>query len=355
MMTAPFRMPEIVTEDRTFTRLQQFISAEPFAGSRLFVLVDDRTSRYCLPLLEPAFKNRAFIVIQVPSGEVNKNLESCISIWDALTHHAADRHALLINLGGGMVTDLGGFAASVYKRGIPFVHIPTTLLAMVDAAIGGKCGVDFRLIKNHLGTFTLPQAVFLFEGFLNTLEERTKKSGIAEMIKHALVADARLWEEIKVADESYFYTPGAIKLSAWYKQQLVQQDPEEKSIRMILNFGHTVGHALESWSLESDQEPLLHGEAVAMGMVTESFLSELVAGLPAHEGKKIRETIFRYFKKYPLPDKAVNELLIRMKQDKKNRNERAGFALLNKAGQAGYNFFAEEALVRNVLLQYQAL
>ncbi len=355
MMNPPFRMPEIFTEDKSFARLQKFISAEPFNRSMLFVLVDDHTARYCLPILEPALKNRSFRVIRVSSGEANKNLDSCISVWEALTGHAADRHALLINLGGGMVTDLGGFAASVYKRGIPFIHIPTTLLAMVDAAIGGKSGIDFKLIKNHLGTFTFPQAVFVFDRFLNTLDERTKKSGIAEMIKHALVADRKLWEVLQDADESYFYTLAAIQTSAMLKQQIVQQDPDEKSVRMILNFGHTIGHALESWSLESGSDPLLHGEAVAMGMVAESILAEEIAGLPAPEGKKIRASIFRFFKKYPLPGQAVNELLIRMKQDKKNRNAGTGFALLINAGQAGYDFFADDSRVRDVLLQYQSL
>src|SRR5690606_32174448 len=206
------------------------------------------------------------------AGEENKNIDFCIGIWKMLLDFGAERNSLLINLGGGVVTDMGGFAASTYKRGIDFVQIPTTLLSQVDASIGGKTGIDLDTVKNIIGTFTQPEAVYINVDFLNTLDKRQLVSGFAEMIKHDFIFDASYFEDLKGfsfdrPDEDLIYR------SVGIKNEVVKQDPKESGLRKILNFGHTIGHAVETYSIDNDDNPLLHGEAIAVGMICEAYLS----------------------------------------------------------------------------------
>ena len=242
-----------------------------------------------------------------------KNLDTCTLIWNAMQQAHLDRQALVVNLGGGVVGDMGGFCAATYKRGVDFIQVPTTLLAMTDAAIGGKLGIDFNGIKNALGVFRNPQAVFADPVFLETLPARELRSGFAEVIKHALIGDPGLWEKIqKITPDSL--SPRGMTADVWtetlepsiaVKAQVVTLDPHEHGPRALLNFGHTVGHAVESFFLETD-EPLTHGEAVAIGMVCE--------GLSHAE----TETILRIFGHRPLPESIFPELWDRMQHDKKN-------------------------------------
>ena len=243
--------------------------------SRVIILVDAHTEKLCLAPNRNRFPDDAYI-ISIPPGEQNKNLDTVQMIWQELFMALADRQALLVNLGGGVIGDMGGFCAATFKRGFDFVQMPTTLLAQVDASIGGKLGIDFAQVKNSIGVFANPKAVFISPEFLNTLSGRERLSGFAEIIKHALIADVKQWDLIKKIDtveginwEKYIIP--SLKI----KQHIVEIDPFEKRERKALNFGHTIGHAVESFALETS-EPLTHGEAIAIGMVCELYLSKKI-------------------------------------------------------------------------------
>lgn len=346
---------EIFVETKNFSQLSKFLQQEVQKQVSLFVLVDQHTQLHCLPLLSEIFGQFVFHTVVIEAGEENKTLSSCEIIWDALNEARADRKSLLINLGGGMITDLGGFCASVYKRGIGFIHIPTTLLGMVDAAIGGKTGVDFKYLKNHIGTFYSPKAIFVYPGFLETLNRRNKISGIAEIIKHALIGDDKFWQEIVASDEDFFYEAATINKAALVKIKIVETDPEENGSRKILNFGHTIGHAFESLSLKYDKDYLMHGEAVAMGMLCESWLSKEYGSLNETDLDKICHVIFRYFKKYNININQVDELLLLMSHDKKNNKGEINFNVLTKIGSATFdNYFSINQIV-SALNWYRAL
>jgi len=265
-----------------------------------------------------------------------------------------DRKALLINLGGGVVTDMGGFAASTYKRGIDFIQIPTTLLAQVDASVGGKTGIDMDNVKNIIGTFTQPQAVFISNKFLNTLDERQLKSGFAEVIKHGLIYDKNLYEYTK----SIFIDAipsDLVMRSVKIKNEIILQDPKEQGLRKILNFGHTIGHAVEGYSLVHDADPLLHGEAIAIGMICEAYLANKLNGLSDLDLHDIVNTFTHRYTFYTLPTNIDQELLDLMGNDKKNEGKKLGFALLSEIGRCSEQFFIEEDLIIESLNYYRNL
>src|ERR1700761_3631776 len=258
--------------------------------SRFFVLTDENTAKYCLPLLrEKLGDTENFDIIEINAGEESKDIDFCIGVWKMLIDFGADRQSLLINLGGGVISDLGGFAASTFKRGIDFVHVPTTLLSQVDASVGGKTGIDIDSIKNIIGTFTQPKAVFIEYSFIETLPARQVLSGLAEMLKHGLIADAPYWETLKGSDLSK-PAPYLIYQSVAIKNRVVIEDPHERGIRKCLNFGHTIGHAAETYSLLNDSNALSHGEAIVIGMICEAYLAHQKVGLSADELKDITET-----------------------------------------------------------------
>lgn len=346
---------KLFTEEQEFLNLRHFLEHDCPKRSQLFILVDENTEKHCLKKLATVLPLSETPVISIAAGEENKNMSSCEKIWKRLTEAYADRHTLLINLGGGLVTDIGGFAASVYKRGIPFIHIPTTLLSMTDAAIGGKTGIDYARFKNHIGTFCMPMATFIYPGFLDTLDQRNKKSGIAEMIKHSLVGDITQWQIYKEADEHLFYTTSAILESAAIKIRIVNEDPLEKGKRKLLNFGHTIGHALESYSLTHDTEPLLHGEAVAMGILCESWISTILTGLESNDLFTIKNLVMSHFKKYTIEPATVDVLIGLMKQDKKNTDGGYNFSLLISPGEGIYDVVVEEPVIRKALNWYMAI
>ncbi len=300
--------------------------------SRVFILTDENTGEHCLPLVQKYFEGEDnYDLIEVPYGEENKNIDTCTGIWKLLIDFGADRKALMINLGGGVITDMGGFAASTFKRGIDFVQVPTTLLSQVDASVGGKTGIDLDGVKNIIGTFTQPKAVFISDEFLKTLPSRQVLSGTAEMLKHGLIMDKAYWEALKSSDLS---KPDGelIYRSVEIKNEVVKIDPFEKGLRKALNFGHTIGHAVETHSLLNDKDPLTHGEAIALGMICEGYLSYKKAGLSKAELDEIVEVITNLYPKYNLAAANFTELCYLMQKDKKNEFGRINCTLLSAIG-----------------------
>ncbi len=249
---------------------------------RLFILTDEHTNVLCLPLLEDTECLKDAVKINIGPGDIHKNLETLAYVWSQLGEKGGTRHSLLVNLGGGMITDLGGFAAATFKRGIPYINIPTTLLSMVDAAVGGKTGINFNDLKNEIGAFYPADQVLIHSGFLKTLDRHNLLSGYAEMLKHGLISHVSHWAELLKFDfdhADYNQLQKLIGESVNVKETVVEKDPFEKNIRKALNFGHTIGHAFESFSLHANR-PVLHGYAVAWGMVCELYLSHLRVGFP---------------------------------------------------------------------------
>ncbi len=310
--------------------------------SQVFVLTDTNTTEYCLPTLrEHIPENIRYDLIEIDAGEENKNIDFCIGIWKTLLDFGADRKALLINLGGGVVTDMGAFAASTYKRGIDFIQIPTTLLAQVDASVGGKTGIDLDTVKNIIGTFAQPQAVYIDTNFLTTLDTRQIRSGFAEIIKHGLIFDASYFQKVQkinweAVPEELIYR------SIQIKNEVVTQDPTEQGLRKILNFGHTIGHAIESYFLDKRDLMLLHGEAVALGMISEAYLSNKLTGLSIADLETIVSYISSIYPIQAVPQEAYTELVTYMKNDKKNNLTQISCSLLRTIGVCGYDSFVSE-------------
>ena len=320
-------------------------------GAKPFVLVDSNTAKHCLS--EIALPGDA-VVIEIKAGEEHKNLHTCTYIWEELTRHHADRNAMLINIGGGMVCDIGGFAASCYKRGIHFAHVPTTLLAMADAAIGGKTGIDFLGYKNQIGTFTQPHSITIYPPFLETLPERELLSGMAEVLKHYIIADETASSEFaldgvpKVGNYSAWKT--LIEKAIEIKTTTAEEDPFEKGARKKLNFGHTVGHAIESYFLNTDKQ-LLHGEAIAAGMICELLIAselKIIASAEADKAIHILQETFSPFQ--TIDDEAA--VLQLMKQDKKNQSDKILFSLPNRIGHCLYNCEVGEEVIRKAVLDF---
>lgn len=318
-----------------------------------FILTDENTHKHCLPVLFklfPLLKKSGLINIR--PGETYKNLSTCQFIWDSLGKNGADRDSVLICLGGGVVCDMGGFAASLFKRGISFINIPTTLLAMTDASIGGKTGIDYGNLKNVLGIFNPADAVFIHSEFLQTLGKRQIINGWAEVVKHALISDKKLWKKIKKINPDTLKTrDDIIQKSIKIKTDITRKDPLEKDIRKILNFGHTIGHALESYSLLHDKNPLLHGEAVALGMVFESALSCQQNKLSEKEFSDITAYIVSVFPSYKIHKKAVQEIASLMSHDKKNRSGKINFSLLPEIGKCDINCETDRSRAESILLE----
>ena len=324
-----------------FTVMNSFLEEKSY--SDIIILVDSNTHESCLPLFLPEIvTNAAIEIIEIPSGEENKTIEIAVQVWETLAEINASRKSLMINLGGGMVTDTGGFIASTYKRGIDFVNVPTSLLSMVDASVGGKTGLDLNGIKNLIGTFAMPQLTLIHPEFLKTLPEREFRSGLAEMLKHGLIYDAEHWKNlISIQDFSSCSIIDLIKDSVKIKKEVVENDPYESGLRKILNFGHTIGHALESQLLTS-ATPLLHGEAVAVGMMVESILSYENELISKEELDEIFSNLMRIFGKIPIKETSIPDLLVWMKNDKKNQNNQFIFSLLDGIGKSKFDIFLNE-------------
>lgn len=324
----------LIIENNILVEINKWLNANQY--TKIFVLVDENTRQKCFPLLALAHQ---FELIEIKSGEVNKTLSSCTFIWKSLLALQADRNALLINLGGGVLCDMGGFCAATYKRGIDFVNIPTTLLAQVDASIGAKTGIDFENQKNMIGLFSKPKATFIDATFLNSLPKRELLSGFAEVLKHGLIADQKYFQNsVDAFLKNTIHWNKIIDKSIAIKANIVAQDPNEKGIRKILNFGHTIGHALESYALKNHKSPLLHGEAVVLGMIGELFLSKKRNFISK---EALTQTVARLKAVYRfknLESFAVDEILLLMENDKKNQNGAIQCVVLKAIGKADFDY-----------------
>ena len=340
--------------DQDFSQLNNFIT--DLKPTQLLILVDENTHEHCLPTLLGNLEIEIpFEIIEIEAGEEMKTLETAAQLWEILTEFETDRKALMINLGGGVITDMGGFIASTYKRGIPFINIPTTLLGMCDASIGGKTGIDHQFLKNIIGTFAHPEQIFVFPEFLQTLPFEELRSGFAEMLKHGLITDEKHWTDLISIEE---LTPEHIfpfiEKSMKIKQNVVEQDFTEQNIRKTLNFGHTIGHALESLFLLKGK-PIMHGEAVALGMICEtkiSFLQDLISEETSNE---IVSNIQKYYPRLDITAFSVEEIVNLMKNDKKNSVGNINFSLLTGIGRSTFNCSVSLENIKTSLLYYQNL
>jgi 3-dehydroquinate synthase len=327
----------------------------PSRYSKIFILVDENTSQYCLPhLLNNLVTEIEIEIIELEVGEIHKNIETCTEVWGALSELGGDRKSVLINLGGGVISDLGGFVACTFKRGIDFINIPTTLLSMVDASIGGKNGVDLGNLKNQIGIIREPKAVIVDTQFLNTLPQNEMRSGLAEMLKHGLIFDKKYWDKFK--DLKDLHTEDLNQLihqSIQIKNTIVCEDLTENGIRKSLNFGHTLGHAIESYFLENDdKKTILHGEAIAVGMILESYISREKNLLTNEEYQEIKYIINDVFEKIeftPFDIEKIIELLI---FDKKNEFGKVQFALLDGIGKIKINQESDNTLIYKAFEDY---
>ena len=306
---------------------------------RLFVLTDTTTKEKCWPKLKDMPSMREAQMITIGATDQNKNIETTAYVWRSLSEGGATRHSCMVNLGGGMVTDLGGFAASTFKRGINFINIPTTLLAMVDASAGGKTGINFNGLKNEVGVFNDSKYVIISTDFLETLDRQNLLSGYGEMLKHGLISDVGAWSELLKFDldkPDLEQLQQMVRDSVKVKERIVEADPHEKGIRKALNFGHTVGHAFESWSLRHGH-PILHGYAVAYGMVCELYLSCIKTGFPTERMHQTVRFIHDYYGKMDISCDDYDELVETMTHDKKNTAGEINFTLLGNIGDIRIN------------------
>ncbi|MEM7370100.1 MAG: 3-dehydroquinate synthase [Bacteroidota bacterium] len=321
--------------------------------SQILVLVDSNTKKNCYPILSPLLPPHQ--VVEILPGEIHKTLDTCSFIWEKMTQLAFDRKGLVLNLGGGVIGDMGGFVAGTYKRGIDFIQIPTTLLSQVDASVGGKLGIDFQGFKNHIGLFKEPLGVYIYPSFLDTLSDRELRSGFAEVIKHHLIGDAPAWERLQHQKElRQLDFAQLIEHSVQLKSHIVEIDPFEHGLRKALNFGHTIGHAIESFRLEG-KNPLLHGEAIAAGMICESYISYQKGLLSEAACTAITDYILSIYDFTPLSSANYEEIFGRMKNDKKNRQGKILCTLLDGIGQVSVNQEIAWQEMESSLNYYQSL
>jgi 3-dehydroquinate synthase len=338
-----------------YEKLNQHLKENKY--SNLFIIVDSNTNEYCLPKLLPILETDLTIeIIEFEAGEINKNIETCIEIWNVLTELGADRKTLIINIGGGVVTDLGGFVASTFKRGVDFIHIPTTLLSMVDASVGGKNGVDLGNLKNQIGVINTPKMVLIDTNYLETVPQNEMRSGLAEMLKHGLIYDKEYWEQfLDLKSIDFADLDQLIYRSVEIKNEIVMQDPTEKNIRKSLNFGHTLGHAIESYFLENENKTtLLHGEAIAVGMILESYISLHKNLITEAEYNQIKSTLKSIYDDIIFEESDIEPILELLIHDKKNEYGTIQFALIEGIGKIKINQSVENELILNAFEDYKS-
>lgn len=317
---------------------------------KLFVLTDTTTLELCMPVLQSFYCMKEAHIITIPATDSHKDIDSLMIVWKGLQEGGASRHSCMINLGGGMITDLGGFAASTFKRGINFINIPTTLLAMVDASVGGKTGINFGGLKNEVGVFNDSKFVILDTEFLKTLDTENICSGYAEMLKHGLISTEAMWEELVCFDLD---KPDLKQLqrmvgdSVKVKERIVEQDPHEQGIRKALNLGHTFGHAFESWALK--RKPILHGYAVAFGLIPELYLSVAKTRFPTEKMRQTVNFIKEFYGSLDITCDDYDELIELMHHDKKNQNGIINFTMLGGIGDIRINQTATTEEIKEAL------
>lgn len=331
-----------------FEYLTQFLNQQNY--SKLVIITDTNTQKLCLPILNNNLPQlQKSLIITISEGEKNKNINTCSYVWQQLLINNIDRNALIINLGGGVVGDLGGFCAATYKRGIDFIQIPTTLLAMVDASVGGKTGIDFLEIKNAIGSFHQPKAVFINPTFLQTLPKRQILNGFAEMIKHAFIHNETLLTHLLTINFKQINWIAEISNSVSIKNNIVTADPFEKGPRKILNFGHTIGHAIESLSLQT-KKPLLHGEAIIYGMYYELLLSVQKLEFDLQNVLNYKKFMQHNYKPFILKKNDLPKIYTYLLNDKKNENNTILCTLLKKIGQPLYNQQINQYEINNIII-----
>jgi len=327
--------------------------------SKIFILVDTNTHDLCLPQFMANLESGEISteVMEIPEGEDHKTIDICMGVWEAMSQYNADRQSLLINLGGGVVTDLGGFVASTYMRGIDYINVPTSLLAMVDASVGGKTGVDLGVLKNQVGVISEGAMILIDISFLGTLPQNQMISGFAEMLKHGLITDKKYWTTLtNLQDLDISDLDQLIYDSVIIKNNIVAEDPSEKGLRKTLNFGHTLGHAIESYFLENDaKKTLLHGEAIAIGMILEAYLSTKVCGLSSDDLSEISDSILKTFSKIQFEEKDYEYILELMKHDKKNSHGVIKFVLLEAIGKSKIDKEVSNEIILEAFKYYNTL
>lgn len=349
-----YKASVIVTSD-VENELGKIISKYP--KDKLFLITEQNSHRLCVPQINQTSGFEYFKIVVIPYGEENKKLSSVEKIWQFLSENGADRKSLVVNLGGGMLTDVGSFAASTIKRGMDFVNIPTTLLAQVDASVGGKTGFNFNGLKNEIGVINQPAAVLIDTRFLRTIDTQNFISGYAEMIKHGLIASTDHLEEVRnfnLLNPDLEVLRGIIARSVAIKDNFVFQDPNERNIRKALNFGHTIGHAFESFALDSDH-PILHGYAVAYGMIAELYLSHKVCHLPEYVLNELSAWLISVYGKFPIETDQFETLFQFMTHDKKNEGARINFTLIPSVGEVAINQNCDKNLIFDALEHFRQL
>ncbi|KUF43187.1 MAG: 3-dehydroquinate synthase [Myroides sp.] len=344
---------DILFGQEAYEQLGSYLNSNGY--SKLFILTDSNCYEHCLPyFLSNLPTDVPFEIIEVEAGEENKVLDTCAGVIQTMLELGGDRKSMIITVGGGVITDMGGFIASIFMRGIDFINIPTSLLAMVDASVGGKTGVDLNGIKNCIGAFAMPKMLIIDVNYLETLEARQIKAGYAEMLKHGLIFDEKYYTYLKdIANIDFNDLEALIYHSVTIKNEVVTQDPKEHGLRKILNFGHTVGHAVESYYLMNEEkETLLHGEAVALGMVAEAYIAKELGHLSEKEYLDIKETIHGIYGVVDMSKEDIENSLEWLKFDKKNYSGNIRCVLLDKIGSAIYDIEVSKELVVKGLEAY---
>ncbi|WP_372776632.1 3-dehydroquinate synthase [Mangrovibacterium sp.] len=354
-MTASNIHSNIIFSQQIEKELDKIVGS--FATGKVFLLTEETPAKLCLPLIQPLIDKYQIRVIEIKGGETHKSIRSVEQVWEVLSKFGADRKSLLINIGGGMLTDLGGFAASTFKRGMAFVNIPTTLLAQVDASLGGKTGINFNGLKNEIGVFNEPDTVIINTNFLKTIDHENFLSGYAEMLKHGLIKSTDHWDELMdydLAEIDYESLQEIIAHSVAVKEWHVLNDLTEKNIRKALNFGHTVGHAFESYALHEGR-PILHGHAVVYGMIAELYLSAKKCGFDPTLLQSVSEWMLAKYGKFNITTSDYEALYELMTHDKKNEGSRINFTLISEIGQVEINQDCSKELIFEALDYYRKL
>ena len=342
-------IPDHIMIGDSSSNLNRYLSGNNY--SKICILVDENTHSNCLKKIEGDI-NFDYDIFKIDSGEEEKNLATCSKVWNFLTENLYDRKSLIINLGGGVICDMGGFVASTFKRGVDFVNIPTTLLAQVDASVGGKLGIDFNTYKNQIGIFKIPNLVIVDTKFLSSLSERELRSGFAEVIKHCLINDATKFKEITKINWKDNNWEEIVRHSILIKSEVVENDLNEEGLRKILNFGHTIGHAIETTYLEKKNK-FFHGEAIAIGMICESYISFHKKMLSENEFNTISGYILSVFKSNKI--EYLEEILKNAKHDKKNFNKKIMISLLEEVGKCNFDFEVSEDEIKKSIEYYNKL
>ncbi len=346
MTSIPTQDYTIYLNEACYPAINELLKTKNY--SKLFLIVDSNTHQECLPNFLARLETTISIeIIEIEAGEINKTIDTCVGVWNALSELNGDRKSIVINIGGGVVTDLGGFVASTFKRGVDFINVPTSLLAMVDASIGGKTGVDLGSLKNQIGVINTPQMVLVDTTFLNTLPQLEMRSGLAEMLKHGLIHNKQYWSKLKdLSKLSLEDLDDLIFESILIKKDIVEQDPFENNLRKTLNYGHTLGHAIESYFLSHpERKTLLHGEAVAIGIILATYLSTKLYNFPTAENEDIKQTIKSIYGHVEIKPEDYAPIIELLKYDKKNEHGNINFVLLESIGATKINCIVENDLI----------